>query len=503
MNRFSTCVLMCMGFVFVQAVSMGEPAVTIYNQNFGVVRETIRLDLKQGINQISYSGTTAHLEPDSVILRDPSGKHALRILEQNYRADPISQGLLLSLNEGKTIDFLVQKGEAKEVVQGKIIRSSYVFHSEGARRYGEEYYASQMAHVQGASGEPIIEVNGKIQFGLPGQPLFPALPDDTLLKPTLQWILESGAAGSLEAELGYVTGGMSWESSYNLVGTSKDEKLDVVGWVTMDNQSGRSFENARIKLMAGDVSKIQRPVAMQNTFSATGSLDFNGAPPVSEKAFDEYHLYTLERPTTLLDRETKQVEFVRAANVASSRFYVYDGAEINSDQYRGYPIEQLMQQRDYGARCQKKVAVMREVKNSKENGLGIPLPAGRTRFYQRDDDGQLEFTGENVIAHTPQGETLRFYTGSAFDLVGERIQTNFKCENNAHWADESFKITLRNRKKEPVEIRIVEHLYRGENWAIRGESDPFVKTDSRTVEFRVQVKPDEEKAVVYTVHYTW
>jgi len=503
MKISTLCFLIAVVVLAVPAASV-EPGLTIYNQDFAVVRENIRLKLDKGINQVSFTDTTAHLEPDSVMLRDPQGKRALRILEQNFRADPISQGLLLSLYEGKTIDCLIHTGEEQKIVPVKIIRSGYVYHPQGLRRYGQQYYQRQMAYVSSpGTGEIIVEFEGKIRFGLPGQPLFPNLADDTILKPTLNWVLETDATGPVDAEIGYVTGGMSWEASYNLVGAEKSDKLDIVGWVTMDNQSGRTFENARIKLMAGDVSKLQE----QNTggYGGYAMAEFasRSAPPVSEKTFDEYHLYTLERRTTLHDRETKQVEFIRAENVKSERFYVYDGARIDRNQYRGWDTSQRMQNREYGTPFGTDVWVMRELENTKANGLGMPLPAGRTRFYVRDDDGQLEFTGENIIDHTPRNETLRIYTGNAFDLVGDRTQTDFKCEYSAHWTDESFKITLRNRKEEDAEIRVIEHLRRGRNWTLRDESDPYIKMEAQLIEFRVQLEPDEEKTITYTVHYTW
>jgi hypothetical protein len=506
MRSANVLLAVCLFAVAAPVSLAADPAVTVYNQNFAVIRETIHLDLTKGINQVTFAGMTMHLEPDSVMLRDPSGKRDLQILEQNYRADPISQGLLLSVNEGKTIPFLVQRGETQETIQGKIIRSGYTPHSVASRRYGGQYYQQQMAYSQGPGAEPVVELpGGMIRFGLPGTPFFPALGDDTVLKPTLSWVIDSNQAGPLEAELGYVTGGMSWEASYNLVAPKDSEKLDMVGWVTIDNQTGKTFENAHIKLMAGDISKIvQRApeVRISGDFYAGGALLARG-PAVTEKTFDEYHLYTVERPATLHDRETKQVEFLRADGVKSDRFYVYDGVQINEERYLGWDSQQIMQAPEYGTQSHRRIWVMREIHNTKGNHLGIPLPAGRTRFYQRDDDGQLEFTGENVIVHTPRDENLRIYTGDAFDLVGERKRMNFKCEYDHKMADESFEIALRNRKKEPVEIRVVEHLYRGVNWEIVEPSDPFKKTDSKTIEFRVQVKPDEEKKITYTAHYTW
>ncbi|MGH9508449.1 MAG: DUF4139 domain-containing protein [Terriglobales bacterium] len=487
------------------AVLAADNALTIYNQNFAVVRQTVPLDLKSGVNSVRFTETTAHLEPESVILRDPLGKYRLQILEQNYRSDPVSQELLLNIFEGKTIDFQVYRQDGQQqIVQGKIIRSGYVPHQAGWQQYGQQYYQTQMAYMQGGAGQPIIEVDGKLRFSLPGQPLFPALGDDTILKPTLTWQIETDKTGKFDAELSYVTGGMRWQADYNLVAPEKGDVVDLVGWVTIDNQSGKVFENARIKLMAGDVSKLQ-PGAAGGMYSARDAMIATEgmAPPVSEKAFDEYHLYTLQRPTTLHDRETKQVEFVRATNVKSDRLYVYDGAWIDPNRYRGWGYENIRQDREYGTRSNPKVWVMQEFKNSEENKLGIPLPKGRLRFYRRDDDGQLEFTGENVIDHTPKDETIRVYTGNSFDLTGERKRVNFSVNDAQDWLDESFEIKVRNHKKEPVEVRVVEHLYRWTNWQIRIPSHKHIKTDSQTVEFRVIIPPDGEQVITYTAHYTW
>jgi len=463
------------------AITNAEPSLTIYNQNFAVVRDTVPLDLQSGINSVRYADATAQVEPDSVILRDPTGKHSLQILEQNYRNDPVSQELLLSLFEGKTIDFenirTKDSPQTRELIPGKIIRSGYV--------------------PGGESQQPIIETDGKLQFSLPGMPLFPDLGDDTVLKPTLNWLLQSDKPGKFDAEVGYITGGFSWEASYNLVAPEKGDTVDLIGWVTMNNQSGKNFESAKIKLMAGDVNKIQPQTRYRTVQELSGYAMDKNTPAVTEKAFDEFHLYSIARPTTLHDRETKQVEFVHAEGVVAPTIYVYDGA---SD-YRFYGG--LNYGQDYGTVGNKKVAVMREFVNAETNHLGIALPAGKLRFYRRNDDGQLEFTGEDTIDHTPRNETIRVTTGNSFDLVGERKQTNFHVNTGDKWMDESFEIKLRNRKKEPVEIRVVEHLYRWNNWEITQKSDDFKKTDAQTVEFRVPVKPDEEKIVSYTVHYSW
>jgi hypothetical protein len=462
------------------------PALTIYNEDFAVIRQPLHLDLGPGINHITFADATAHIEPDSVVLRDLSGQRTLQILEQNYRNDPISQALLLSLYEGKTITFEVQRyfdqsGKLHiDTVEGKIIRSGY---------------------ANGASLEPVIEVNGNLIFHLPGQPIFPALADNTILQPTLDWLVQADSPGSVNSELSYVTGGLSWHADYNLIAPPKGDYIDLVGWITMNNHSGKEFDNSRILLMAGDVNKIQNVTAVRDYVAKEMAMNAAApAPVVTEKAFDEYHLYTLGHATTLRDNETKQVEFIAANHVKSERVYVYDG--VTAPSYYFSP-EQIRDDASYGTQSNTKVWVMQEFRNSKANNLGIPLPKGRLRFYRRDDDGALQFTGENTIDHTPADELVRVYTGNAFDLVGERRRTNYRVDSSHRWMDESFEIKVRNHEKEGAEVRVVEHLYRWTNWQITDESQKHIKTDAQTAEFRVHVPASGEQVVNYTVHYSW
>ena len=495
-----------LAFLALPSAILASPGLTIYNQNFAVVRDTVPLNLTNGINDVKFDGATIHLEPDSVILRDPDGT-PLQILEQNYRNDPVTQQLLLSLFEGKEIEFAVHEpNKPDHVVKGTVIRSGYVPHNGMAmQRYGQGYAMSQMYMAGDAgAGQPIIEVDGKIQFSLPGEPIFPSLGDDTILKPQLDWKISVPKDLKTDAELGYITEGMSWEASYNMVAPETGDTLDLVGWITMDNQSGRNFEDAHIKLMAGDVNKIA-PQSMVQYGMAMGmakTADAEDGPPVTEKAFDEYHLYTLERPTTLRDRETKQVEFVHATGIKSEVIYVYDGADIDWNQWRGYNPDFRRENQEFGTQSNTKVAVMREFKNTKENGLGIPLPKGLIRFY-RSNGSQLEFIGENTIDHTPTDELIRMNTGNAFDLVGERKRVGFTVDNANRRLAESFEIKVRNRKKDPVTIRVVEHLYRGDNWQIVAKSDEFTSLDSNQIEFQIPLKPNEEHTLTYTILYTW
>ncbi len=500
--RFMRAFLVFVSFTWSIAVFAADLRITVYNQNFAVVRQTVPLSLIKGVSEIHMTDVTAHLEPDSVILRDPAGKRVIQVLEQNYRADPVSQDLLLSLFEGKVIDFLLQNADGSSVtIPGKIVRSGYVPHSTAMQRYGSQYSATQAYMVQGGAGQPIIEVDGKLRFNLPGIPLFPSLGDDTILKPMLTWLIASDQTAKFEAEMSYVTGGMNWQADYNIVAPEQGELLELVGWVTIDNQSGKTFENAKIKLLAGDVKKIQPAYVSGAVFGGVGG-GMGAVPPVSERSFEDYHIYDLDRPATIHDRETKQVEFIRAAGIKSARIYVYDGMKTD-DRFRGYNTMSIRQEREYGVLSNHQVWVMREFVNSEANHLGMPLPQGRVRFYRRDQDDRLEFTGEDNIDHTPRDETIRAFTGSAFDIVGERTRTDFRIDNARMWLDESFEIKLRNHKKESAEVRVVEHLYRGSSWSISASSNTFLKTDSQTMEFRVEVGPGQEKTITYTVHYTW
>jgi hypothetical protein len=486
------------------ATAGGQTQLTIYNQNFAVVKERRVLELKKGENEIRVTDITAHLEPESVVLRHMRQPDSIQILEQNYESDPLSEGLLLRKSEGKVLAFEVvhpQTGE-RQIVKGRILRSGYVPHLSALSRYGQRYRTAQMLHAdpQGG-GQPVVEVEGKIQFGLPGKPIFDALDPQAFLKPTLMWLLHSAVDGNQEVEFSYLTGGMRWEANYNAVASEQGDVFDIAGWVTLENMSGKDFENARIKLIAGDVARAQEelPVRRMNLAEAESLASF---PTVAERPFEEYHLYTLERPATVLDREIKQVEFVRATGVPAKRLYIYDGFK-SDPKYRGWDPSTLRKLPEYGASSSSKVWVMLEFQNSEKSRLGMPLPRGAVKIYRRDADGRNEFVGEDRIDHTPKDETVRLYTGNAFDLVGGRRQTSFRTDSSNRWVDESFEIRVRNHKKEPVTVRVVEHMYRWTQWEITAASQEYRKTDARTIEFQPVIAPGGEAVIRYTVHYSW
>lgn len=464
---------------FIPVALFAQPGLTIYSSDFAVVRDTVALELKEGENIVRYSGATANLDPSTVILRDPSNKVALKILEQNYRNDPVTSQSLLDRfeDQAQNVSFLVHEPQKPDrIVDGRVIRSGYV--------------------PGGQPVEPIIEVEGKLMFELPGKPLFAGLKEDNILKPQLLWKIWSPSAVQLHAELAYLTTGLGWSSSYNVVLPENSETADLVGWITIQNRSGKSFENAKLKLMAGDVNRTptQSPLLMRVAKAAA----FSNAPQeVTEKSFDNYHLYNLPRPTSLRDQETKQVEFTRAAEVPTKRIYRYDGLSgIHFPNPFPHPTDPSTP-----AEITKKVTSYLELQNTAASKLGIPLPAGNVRVYRKDGE-TLEFLGEDHIEHTPANETVRLKLGAAFDLVGERKRTNLQLDAGKRTAQESLEIRLRNRGKRPVTIEVLEHLRQGTAKITEKSHDPEA-LDASTLLFPLSVEAESETVLRYTVNYSW
>lgn len=471
-------------------------ALTIYNQDFAVARTTLNLDLNAGINSVETNQVTNQLEPDSVILRGlgqahDSAKPSFRILEQNYEAAVVTQDFLLQKYEGKTIEFEISPGT---IVEGKIIRAPSMHQNQ----YG------------GFEQTPaLIEVKGQMQFQLPGMPLFPASTDGLLLKPALRWQIESEKPQKVDAELAYITNGLDWEATYNVVAENGGaaspgaEKANMVGWVTIKNDSGVDFPNASIKLMAGDVAKIQPRQFHGMMAGAVGQMvAVNADNVVTQQPFDDFHLYDLHRTVSLSDGETKQVQFLDAPGIAVERSYIYDGAGGDSqNDYSNGGIN--MDQNFRAGDANQKVAIVEEIGNTEANHLGIPLPAGRLRFYRRDSHGQVEFVGESIINHTPAEDTVKVTTGSAFDVKGARRQTDFAIDSQRRIINESFEIKLTNQKADAVNVKVLEHLCRGNNWEIPEKSADYNKLDSHTIEFPVEVPAKGSTTVTYKVRYTW
>jgi hypothetical protein len=449
-------------------------ALTIYNQNFGVVREKRKVQVKQKTDTMRFSDVAAQIDGTSVhfkSLTDP----ATTVLEQNYEYDLVSADKLLQKYIDKQITVLTKDGSR---YSGNLL--SFDANQLVIRQFGEK---GDLVMVQRADNVK------DIQFG--------SLPEGLITKPTLVWMLATEKTGEHLVEVAYQTGGLNWQADYNAVLNAKDTHLDLSGWVTVNNESGATYKDARLKLIAGDVRRVQPPV--QPWMKARAMMAAEAAPGFEEKAFFEYHLYTLARPTTVAQNQTKQIELLKTSDVPVKKIFLYDGAP----QYRFYGG--LQTDAGYGSEeSNKKVNVLIEFKNSKDNRMGMALPKGKVRLYKRDEaDAALEFIGEDQIDHTPKDEVIKLHVGDAFDIVGERKRTNFNVDTSRKTMTESFEIRVRNHKEEPVEVLVKETLYRWSTWEITQSSHKYDKYDASTVHFPVRVAKDGEQLITYTVRYTW
>jgi hypothetical protein len=334
---------------------------------------------------------------------------------------------------------------------------------------------------------------------------FPDLPGGLNTRPTLVWDVTSPSGGSQKTRVTYQTGGITWWADYNLIfnegADANSGLLDLSAWVSIINQSGATYSDARLKLIAGDVNRVQPEM---DAYAKRSVLAMAAAAPAEQdgfkqKDFFEFHLYTLGRPTTLPNNSTKQIElFDQAKQIPAKKVLLYYGA-VNP-----YFYPSPYTDRNMGVAMNKKVDVYLEFKNDKQYGLGVPLPAGRLRVSQLDKaDGSLEFIGEDKIDHTPRDETVRVKLGSAFDVVGERRQVNFAVDTTGKWMEEEIEVKLRNHKQQPVDVVVKENLYRWSNWKILTKTHEFQKEDARTINFPVKVPKDGETVVRYRVRYSW
>jgi hypothetical protein len=450
---------------------------------YGIVRENRSINLDKGDNTIRFTDVATGIDPTTVSFRSLTAPDAATVLEQNYEYDLVSADKLL----GKYLDQEIKisrrsGGEQPETIAGTLLSFDT----------GSLVIRDQAGNVDVITRSPAIESIGltKLDTGL-------------ITKPTLVWKVQSDQAGPQMAQVTYQTDSLTWRADYNITVNQKDDAADVGAWVTILNQSGAAYPDANLKLVAGDVQRINPPQMMRQFQMAKAADEMAGAPGgFVEKSFFEYHLYTLGRTTSLANNSTKQIElFPAKLAVPVEKTFVYYGLP---EEYRYWLGQGPMTDRNLGTESNKKVDVYLMMHNTEKNGLGIPLPAGRIRVYKQDEaDGAKEFIGEDVIQHTPKDETLMIKLGSAFDIVGERRQTDFTVNENGHVATESFEIKIRNHKKEPVHVIIKENLYRWTNWEIIESSDPWEKQDFRTMHIPVDVPVDGEKVVTYTVKYTW
>jgi len=455
----------------------GEGAVV---PGYALVREDRTFNLKAGRNVLRIDDVPALIDPTTVSFASLADPLHTRVVEQSFEFDLTSTSKLLSRYLGRDITVEQPRGQGVDMVSGTLVGT------QGA-----------LILQQPDGSVRIVPNNSGVRL--------PGLPGGLIAKPTLAWDVESASTGPQNARFTYQTGGMTWWTDYNLTYSEPTPGaclVDVAAWVTLVNQSGASFGDAKVKLVAGDVQRVQR---MQYAEDKIYPQSLAAAPArakgFEEKSFFEYHMYTLGRTTSLAQNSTKQIElFPAAAHVGCEKALVYYG-QGTRPYYYGAPVLD----RDPGMQVNRKVDVYLRVKNSAANHLGMPLPAGRIRVAQLDPaDKSLEFVGEDAIGHTAREETVQVKLGSAFDVVGERRQVDFHVDTNAKWIEEEFEVKVRNRKPDQaVNVDVRESLYRWSNWTLTRKSQDYVKEDARTLRFPVRIAPNGEAVVRYTVRYTW
>ncbi len=451
-----------------QADKPGQ-SLTVYNNNFAVVKDVRELNLDPHTPVIQFHDVAKQIDPTSVhfkSLTDPTGTS---VIEQNYEYDLVSAD--------KMLDKYIDHNLSIHTEDGSIFTGTLL-----------SFDRNQLVIKQADGGLKMIQRADNVR-----NISFDAMPEGLLTRPTLVWTLATQRPGKHLAQVTYQTAGISWQADYNVVINADDTRIDLGGWVTLNNRSGATYNNAQVKLIAGDVRKIQptphptkRDMVMEAATADAGGGGFE------QKSFFEYHLYTLGRPTTVKDNQIKQIELLTAAEVPVIKRYVFE------------PGGRYWHRR-YGDQNLYKVNVYVELKNDEASNMGMPLPKGKVRVYKRDatdtgGDGGLEFIGEDQIDHTPTDEQIRLYLGDAFDLVGEK--TVKSQQQGRRWREQVIEIKLRNHKEDNAVIRVREHMGYG-NWTISEQTHKFNKVDAKTVEFDIPVPAGGETVLTYKVSYTW
>jgi hypothetical protein len=439
---------------------------------YAIIRHDRAYDIEKGLHPLRVSNVAALIDPTTVTFASLD-QPKTRVLEQSFQFDLVSQAKLLQRYLGQRIVVEQPRGDNVDLVEGILLGAG-----DGLTLQLDD------GSVQA------IRSYGNIRFT--------QLPGGLITKPTLEWLLDSPARGEQKTRISYETTGMTWWTDYNILyDESKDCSMDLSAWVSIINQSGASYDNARLKLIAGEVNRAQmnqpRRDVMYKMAMESDSAGFE------EKSFFEYHLYTLDRRTTLPDNSTKQIQlFPTAQNIQCNKELVFSPTMDMS--YFGH--QQLNQ--EYGRYGNGDVNVFLRFENEKAQQLGFPLPAGRIRVNQLDPaDGSLEFIGEDVIGHTPRNEDVLIKMGNSFDVVGERVQTDFKVDTRTRNLWETFEIRLRNHKDDAVDVVVLENLYRAANWEVENPSQKYEKENSNRIRFDVSIPSEGEKVIRYTVHYSW
>ncbi|VAW33380.1 hypothetical protein MNBD_GAMMA01-1781 [hydrothermal vent metagenome] len=443
---------------------------------YAMVKQDRIIDIKNGQFELRFADVTSQIDPTTVSFTTPNNPGAAYVLDQNYQFDIVSTEKLLAKYVGQQVIVEHTSGGKNKTINGRLL---------------------------GTNGGIIIQESNGSVITLSGYDsvAFPSLPGGLLTKPTLLWLLKGKKSGEELARVTYQTQGMTWWADYNLTLTEDGNqcRMDLSSWVSLLNQAGSSFKNTKLKLIAGEVNRVQpTPPRMRVEKSQRLSSIAEADTGFQEKSLFEYHLYTLPRRVDLPNNSTKQIELFPTVNsVECSKDLVFNGSQIFNHHYYS-PITAS----NYLRSAKPKVKAFISFINSKDKGLGIPLPAGRIRVSQLDEaDNSLEFIGEDIIDHTPRNETITIELGNSFDVVGQRKQTNIIVGKKE--ITETFEIKIRNQKETTTKVKVVEPLYRWSNWKVTSSSEKYTKQNSSTIDFEVKLKPEEEKVITYTVHYWW
>jgi hypothetical protein len=436
--------------VKITAAEQRDVMITVYNGNLGLVKDVREVRLDAGLIETHFMDVAAQIDPTSVLLRSLTDPTGLKILEQNYEYDLLSSEKLMEKYVGRKVRLYQSNGTFQEAT---------------------------LLSTRG----PVYDINGQIHMGHFGSVVLPALPENLVSKPTLAWLLRNPRPAPQRVEASYLTAGISWKSDYVMLINAADSRADLTGWVTINNQSGATYQNAALKLVAGDINRA----ASRDDSRRAMEMAAKASPAVADREFKsegffEYHLYTLDGRTTSKESQTKQLTLLSAADFpVEKRFIYYGAASYHRTQY-GVPISN------------QKVGVYLDIRNTKENRLGIPLPKGKVRVYKADTSGSQQLIGEDWIDHTPKDERVRIKMGETFDVVGERVQKDWKRIGSNLYEIE-WEITLRNHKKEAVTVEVIEPM--PGDWDILRSTQPHEKLEAFTARWKVPV-PKEGAATL-------
>lgn len=432
--------------------------VTVYNSNIGLVKDTRQIQLPQGEGELKFMDVASSILPYTVQIQSLDAAGGFVVLEQNYEYDLMDSSKLLDKYVGKNIKIMtIDKDDKKDIVDATLLSNN--------------------------NGQ-IYKINDEIYLGYPGTQILPEIPENLIAQPTLTWVYDNKNAGPQTVQVAYLTDNITWRADYIVVVNNDDTSANIDGWVTLDNKSGATYKNAKLKLVAGEVNRVQETDRLPTFGGMRMAMSAAIAPQFEEQPFFEYHMYDLQRKTTIKDNQTKQVNLLQANGVAVDKEYLVRGEQnYFYSRFRG---DQPMKP---------PVNVYFKFKNSKDNHMGMPLPSGTIRLYKKDAQESLEFAGEDKIEHTPKDEDVEIKAGEAFDIVAERQQTDF--QQNVQSFETAWEVTIRNHKDSDIKVGIVEPMYG--DWEVLESSAPYKKINATTLRFDVDVVKGQEVKVTYRV----